>query len=65
MLRLFRQLTADLIAARPHLAHHDVEELAELYLVQFEGAIAIAVAYRATWPVEAVRRHLATWLELS
>ena len=47
----FRELIDDLIASDPKLAALDADELADIYLVIFEGAIAAAVAYRDPWPI--------------
>lgn len=61
---LLAKVSKDLVQARPDLADMDPQEIANLYLIMVEGAIAVAVAYRATWPVEAVEQHLKDWLHL-
>lgn len=47
-----RELTADLIQTDPSLASLDAERIVGTYQLLFEGAIASAVAYRQTWPVD-------------
>jgi AcrR family transcriptional regulator len=55
---LLRELAADLIAAEPELSKLDPADLADTYLLLFEGAIAAAVAYREPWPVQKAIRAL-------
>jgi len=55
---LFRHIAWDLIRGDPGLAHHDPEVLADTYLVLFDGAIALAVAYRDDWPIKHAERDL-------
>jgi AcrR family transcriptional regulator len=47
----FRELIRDLLIAEPDLGRVNVDELADIYLVLFEGAIATAVTFRDPWPV--------------
>jgi len=47
----FRELIRDLAIAEPALGPVDVDAMADIYVVLFEGAIATAVTYRDPWPV--------------
>lgn len=47
----FQELIRDLLIEEPELGTVDVNSLADMYMVLFEGAIATAVAYRDPWPV--------------
>ncbi len=51
--QLLRELAQDLIAEEAALETRDAQVLADHYLLLFEGAIVLAVAYRDPWPVEA------------
>lgn len=55
---LLRELTSGLIAAEPHLSNINGDELADTYLLLFEGAIAMSVVYRQPWPVKQAIRAL-------
>jgi len=55
---LLRELTSELIAAEPHLSSINGDELADTYLLLFEGAIAMSVVYRQPWPVKQAIRAL-------
>src|SRR5690606_35816321 len=58
---LLRELVDDLAREDASLARLDRDALADTYLILFEGAIALAVAYREPWPVhqaEATLEHL-------
>lgn len=61
----FKELIGDLMIAEPDLRHLDIETVADIYLVLFEGAMATAVAYRDAWPVarceQALERLLSTY----
>lgn len=52
LLRLFKDVTSYLIQQDASYHRLNPDEIANTYLLLFEGAIATAVAYRATWPVD-------------
>jgi len=52
---LLRAKAIELAAAEPALGALAIEDLTDMYLLLFEGAIATAVAYRQPWPVEKAR----------
>jgi len=49
---LFQELVLDLKHSEPAYRHLDAEAIVDLYLLLFEGALALSVAYRATWPID-------------
>ncbi len=59
---LFREVTRNLIAHDARLRHLDVERVVDTYLLLFDGAIALAVAYQDASPVDqaiqAMERYL-------
>lgn len=58
-LRVFLgELLDALVASEPRLAGIDGERLLLTYMLLFEGAIALAVAYRQPWPVDAAIQAL-------
>ncbi len=57
-----RDLTEGLLATEPALRKLDLEELTDLYLLLFEGAIVLAVVYRQSWPVDRAEALLAARL---
>ncbi|HEX7009280.1 MAG TPA: hypothetical protein VF184_04825, partial [Phycisphaeraceae bacterium] len=60
--QLIGELTDDLMKEDPSLAHLDRDGLVDTYLLLLEGAIATAVAYRDTWPVEKAIEALHAYL---
>ncbi|WP_269539539.1 TetR/AcrR family transcriptional regulator [Cerasicoccus fimbriatus] len=52
MIDLARELLEDYQAANPSLKPVDNEQLARLFVVLMDGAIAAAVAYRDNWPID-------------
>lgn len=52
----YQEMALDLKRAESEFSHIDPESVALAYTLVFEGAIATAVAYRATWPVEEGRK---------
>ncbi len=59
----FQELAFDLKNSSPKYRHLDPEQTALTSLLLFEGAIATAVAYRATWPIGQARTIIAGLLE--
>ena len=60
---LFQELIRDLLIEEPSRGPLDVDGLADMYVVLFEGAIATAVAYRDPWPVERAVQALEVLLD--
>ena len=48
----FVELIENLKAEAPDSVQVDTDTLADVYLLLFEGAIAVAASYREAWPVE-------------
>ncbi|HOE95663.1 MAG TPA: TetR/AcrR family transcriptional regulator [Candidatus Sumerlaeota bacterium] len=61
--RYLHQLTGALMVEEPTLARADAAMLVDSYLLLFEGSIALAVAYRESWPVERAITTLETLLD--
>ena len=55
---IIQELTEALIQDEPALAGLDVKEVTATYQVLLEGAIALSVVYRETWPVDRARAVL-------
>lgn len=55
---LLRDLTGDLAASDPRLTGVNVDDVADTYLLLFEGAIAMSVVYRQPWPVKQAIRAM-------
>ncbi|MBX3730223.1 MAG: TetR/AcrR family transcriptional regulator [Candidatus Sumerlaeia bacterium] len=60
---LLREVSFDLLQEHPNPRGLDPTELADLYLVLYEGAIAVSVAYRDAWPVRRAIQTLEVILE--
>jgi len=60
---LFTEATRYLMENDPAYRHLNKEEISNTYLLFFEGAIATAVAYRATWPVDQAIAAMRQYLE--
>jgi len=58
-----RELAQALSAEDPGLRQLDADAIAEAYLILFEGAMAVAVAYREDWPVTRAIETLENYLE--
>jgi AcrR family transcriptional regulator len=58
--KVLRELTRAYAPEEPALAGRDLEELADTYLVLFEGALALGTAYRSVWPVDHAEAALRT-----
>ncbi len=54
----FQELALDVKNSDPDFAHLNPETAAPMFLMIFEGAIALCVAYCETWPVEQARKTL-------
>lgn len=52
LIQLIRGLAQDYYAANSQLRPVDLDQLARLYVVLLDGAIAAAVAYRENWPID-------------
>ena len=61
---LFRELTTAFVAGERALRNADTDLLADMYMLLFDGAIALAAAVRAPWPVERAREALEAHLKL-
>ncbi|GAB4168662.1 MAG: TetR/AcrR family transcriptional regulator [Terrimicrobiaceae bacterium] len=59
----FRELTLDLKNSEKKFSRLSPEKTATTFLLVFEGAIALCVAYRESWPVEHARVTLGHFLE--
>lgn len=62
MREFLRGLAEDLKSAEPKLKRLDCAALADHYLLLFEGAMAVSVAYREAWPVDRAREALTGWV---
>jgi hypothetical protein len=60
----FKELTLNLKSFLPDHPTLDPDTVATTYLLLFEGAIALCVAYRATWPVERAETALQSLLSI-
>lgn len=60
---LFRELALDLKNSDSAYRVLNVDQIVDLYLLLFEGAIAVSVAYRETWPLEKTREILTNALQ--
>jgi AcrR family transcriptional regulator len=60
---LFVELALALKNSEPEMRHLQPESVATTYLVVFEGAIALCVAYRDAWPVEQAKQMLLATLQ--
>lgn len=59
----FQELIRDLMIEDPGLDRVEVDRLADIYMVLFEGTMATAVTYRACWPVDRAVEALEDLLE--
>lgn len=60
----FQELALDVKNTDPDFSHLCPEATAPMYLLVFEGAIALCAAYRETWPVEEARKSLMEALKI-
>jgi AcrR family transcriptional regulator len=58
-----RELIENLKAEAPDSVQVDTDTLADVYLLLFEGAIAVAASYREAWPVETALAALERFLK--
>jgi len=59
-----QELIDDLKIEEPALAGLDTDTLADVYLLLFEGAIALAASYREAWPVDTAVAALEEYLKV-
>jgi len=63
IITLIKELAADYYAEDASLKPVDFDQLAKLYVVLMDGAIAAAVAYRESWPIDQAIKTIKNMVE--